>query len=90
MNWQETILTLGQIIFIVALVPSILSKDKPQIWTSIITGLVALSISITYLTLNIPFAAISAFLNFVAWGVLAIQKYHQIQRIAPVKSQRKR
>lgn len=90
MHWQETVLTLGQIIFIAALLPSIFSKDKPEIWTSIVTGLVALSISITYLTLHIPFAAVSAFFNFVAWSVLATQKFHQMRQITSIKSQHKR
>lgn len=81
MHWQETVLAVGQIIFIVALLPSIFSKDKPEIWTCVMTGLVALSISITYLTLNIPFAAISAFFNFVAWSILAVQKLHQLKQV---------
>lgn len=74
MSWQEIVLAVGQVVFIVALLPSIFSKDKPQIWTSILTGTVALSISITYATLSLKAAAISTFLNFVAWSILAIQK----------------
>lgn len=89
MQWQEIILTAGQIVFILALLPSIFGKDKPEIWTSIITGTVAFSISITYLTLSLPTAAISAFLNFVAWGILAIQEYKLIKgRKSTVKHKR--
>jgi hypothetical protein len=80
MKWQEIILTLGQIIFIVALLPSVFSKDKPEIWTSILTGLVAYSICATYFTLSLPLAAISAGFNGVFWSILAIQKYRQIKR----------
>lgn len=87
MHWQEIVLTIGQIIFIVALLPSIFSKDKPEIWTCVMTGLVALSISATYLTLNIPFAAFSAFFNFVAWSILAIQKIRQIRQVAMERQQ---
>lgn len=79
MKWQETVLALGQIIFIVALLPSVFSQDKPEIWTSIITGAVALSIAVTYLTMNIPFAAVSAFFNFVFWTILALQKSRQMK-----------
>lgn len=78
MHWQETVLALGQVIFILALLPSVFSKDKPEIWTSIITGLVALSISITYATMSLQVAAISAFFNFTFWSILAIQKLHQM------------
>lgn len=86
MHWQEIILTIGQLVFIVALFPSIFSKDKPEIWTSILTGVVALSIAITYMTMSIPLAAASAFLNFVAWSILAIQKYKQNRIISNQKN----
>lgn len=81
MTWQSIVLALGQILFLVALIPSMLTDDKPEIYTSVMTGLVALSISITYLTLHIKLAAIMAFLNFVAWAILAIQKHRQPQRL---------
>lgn len=80
MHWQQIVLALGQIIFVIALIPSLISKDKPEIWTSIITGLVALSISITYFSMSITFAAISAGANFIAWSILAIQKLRQIKK----------
>lgn len=80
MHWQQMVLAIGQAVFIAALLPSVFSKDKPEIWTSIITGLVALSIAITYVTMSLPVAAFSAFFNFVFWSVLALQKLRQIQR----------
>jgi len=80
MNWQETVLTVGQIVFILALLPSVFSDDKPEIWTSIITGSVALSISVTYVTMHLPAAAASAFFNFIFWFILAIQKLGQKQK----------
>lgn len=81
MSWQEVVLAVGQILFLVALIPSILTDDKPEIWTSLMTGAVALSISITYLTLHIKLASVMAFLNFVAWGILAVQKFRQPKRL---------
>ena len=77
MHWQQTVLALGQVVFIIALLPSVFSRDKPEIWTSIITGSVALSIAVTYTTMHLPVAAISAFFNFVFWSILAFQKYRQ-------------
>jgi len=79
MKWQEIVLTIGQIVFIVALLPSVFSKDKPEIWTSILTGLVAYSICATYFTLSLPLAAISAGGNGIFWSILAVQKYRQIK-----------
>lgn len=77
MHWQDIVLTIGQVIFIVALFPSILSKDKPALQTSILTSAVSFSISIVYITLNIKFAAISAGINGILWLILATQKYKQ-------------
>jgi len=88
MHWQQTVLALGQIVFIVALLPSVFSSDKPEIWTSIITGTVALSIAITYITMSLPVAAISAFFNFVFWSILAFQKFRQMKQKRSVKPAR--
>ncbi len=79
MHWQQTILAIGQVVFIIALLPSVFSNDKPEIWTSIITGSVALSIAITYTTMSLPVAAVSAFFNFVFWAILATQKHRQMR-----------
>ena len=75
MHWQDVVLTIGQVIFIIALFPSILSKDKPALQTCMLTSAVAFSIAVVYLTLSIPFAAISAALNGTLWLVLAVQKW---------------
>ncbi len=85
MHWQETVLAVGQIVFIIALLPSLFSRDKPEIWTSIITGTVALSIALTYATMSLPVAAISAFLNFIFWSILALQKYRQKKHPKAIK-----
>lgn len=66
-------------VFIIALLPSVFSSDKPEIWTSIITGTVALSIAVTYVTMSLPVAAVSAFFNFVFWSILALQKSRQMK-----------
>lgn len=89
MSWQETVLAVGQVVFIIALLPSIFSTDKPEIWTSILTGTVALSISITYTTLSLKAAAISAFFNFVAWTILAIQKFRAVRSSRAARKNRK-
>lgn len=72
-------------VFIIALLPSVFSSDKPEIWTSIITGSVALSIAVTYTTMRLDVAAVSAFFNFVFWSVLAFQKFRQMKRQKPVR-----
>lgn len=75
MHWQEVVLTIGQVFFIVALFPSVLSKDKPALQTSMLTSAVAFSVAFVYVTLSIPFAAVSAAMNGALWLVLAVQKW---------------
>jgi hypothetical protein len=75
MHWQDPVLTAAQAMFILALFPSILSKDKPALATSLLNGAVAACIGLVYVSLSLWFAAISAALNSILWLVLAAQKY---------------
>lgn len=75
MIWQDVVLSVGQWIFILALLPSVLGQDKPAFITSLITGSVLGVFAITFSTLALWFSAIStASVSFV-WFFLAIQKY---------------
>jgi hypothetical protein len=75
MNWQDLIFTIGQFIFVIALIPTIRGKDKPAFITSLITTIILFSFAATYLTLKLWGSAIFASLNATAWVILAIQKY---------------
>ena len=77
MHWQDAILTVGQIIFVIALIPSMLSKDKPAQATSFLTGSVALSIAFVYVTLSLWFAAATAGINAIFWYILLAQRYRR-------------
>lgn len=85
MHWQDPVLTAAQIIFIVALLPSILSMDKPALVTSLLNGVITTSIAAVYISFSLWFAAASAGLNSICWIILAIQKYG-IDRIRPADS----
>ena len=75
MPWQDIVIAIGQWIFLFALFPSILSKDKPALTTSISTGIVLMVFTITYVLLSFWASAISTFLVSAGWFTLAIQKY---------------
>ncbi|MDO8583168.1 MAG: hypothetical protein Q7R51_01420 [bacterium] len=75
MLWQDWVLTLGSSIFIIALLPSVLSKNKPALSTSLMTGAVLIVFAIVYLTLFLWISAVTTFLTGGLWFVLAIQKY---------------
>jgi ethanolamine transporter EutH len=74
MHWQDPVLTAAQISFTIALFPSIMSRDKPALATSLLNGTVAAVISCIYATLSLWFAAVSAAVNSAFWLLLAVQK----------------
>lgn len=76
-QWQDTILAIGSLIFSIALIPSLISRHKPALITSLSTGLVLLVFSATYVSLSLWYAAGSSGLNAMLWLALAAQKAHQ-------------
>jgi hypothetical protein len=78
MNWQDAVLTVGNLLFFLTLIPSIRSKDKPHLATSISTAITLAAFGITYITMDLVFASVGLFLNAGMWFVLAYQKFsHQ-------------
>lgn len=75
MQWQDLIFTIGQLIFIVSLLPSILSKDKPAFATSIITATVLYIFALVDITLSLYLTSIAVAATGVGWSILAYQKY---------------
>lgn len=75
MQWQDLVLGAGQIIFVVALLPSISSKDKPAFYTSVINAILLYMFAVIYLTLSLYLAALTITLTAAGWSILAYQKY---------------
>ena len=75
MIWQDIVLSVGQWIFILALLPSVLGKDKPAFATSLTTGIVLAVFAFTFSTLSFWASAISTGCVSLVWFVLAYQKY---------------
>lgn len=73
-TWQDLVLTVGQLIFFVALLPSVFSKNKPSKWTSLITAVVLISFGFTFFSLGMVYSTIVAVLNSFVWGILYVQK----------------
>lgn len=73
MRWQDWVLTLGQVIFIIALIPTILNKQKPALLTSITSAVVLIFIAAVYISFTLWFAALTTILTSIMWFVLALQ-----------------
>lgn len=77
MSWQDLVLTVGQVIFVIALIPTVVGKDKPALPTSVLTSAVSFSFMAVYVSLSVPFASMTAAVNGSMWLVLAVQKWRE-------------
>lgn len=73
MGWEEAFLSFGAIVFAIALIPSMISSDKPDLLTSLTTGIVLLGFTAAYISLGLIFAAATVFVTACFWAVLAVQ-----------------
>ena len=60
--------------FAIALYPTVKSKDKPALSSSLITGTILLLFCFSYATLGLWLAFSSTLLTVIMWYVLALQK----------------
>lgn len=81
MIWQDIVFTVGNLIFAAALFPSIISKDKPSLYTSVPTGIVLFSFFIAFYTLSLTYSAILTLINSILWSILAVQKMGMFKAI---------
>ncbi len=75
-SWQDAVLMAGNIVFFVALLPSITGIDKPSRWTSLMNAVTLSIFTYTYYTLSLPYAALGMAPTAIAWWVLFFQKWH--------------
>lgn len=79
MQWQDIVLSIGGYIFIAALIPSILSDDKPALSSSLFTGSILSVFAVVYGTLGLWSSAISTALLALTWLFLGWQKWRRSQ-----------
>lgn len=76
MHWQDWALATASLVFIVALVPTVLSKRrKPALSTSVLNAAVSAFIAAIYITLSLWFAAGTTAINAVLWLAIGIQTF---------------
>lgn len=72
--WQDVVLTIGSLIFALALIPSVRSADKPAPLTSASTAAVLYVFAGVDLTLDLVFTAITTAITAALWTTLLIQR----------------
>ncbi|MEX1113481.1 MAG: hypothetical protein WD603_01875 [Patescibacteria group bacterium] len=82
MSWQDIVLSVGSAMFMIALIPSILSDDKPAVTTSLMTGTVLIVFAATYASLGLWFTTVITALTAAFWLILFAQKLLAKRRAA--------
>jgi len=75
--WQDYILSAGEVIFCVTLIPMLLAKEKPPLSSSILTGSVLIVCGVVFGTLHLWLAFVSQIIVGLQWFWLAVQKIKQ-------------
>lgn len=75
--WQDVVLTLGSFAFIVALIPTVLSDDKPPAVTSVTTATVLIVFTAVYATLGLYLSTISSGVLSILWWAVAVQSFRK-------------
>lgn len=73
--WQDLVFGAGNLIFLAALLPSLMSENKPAFTTSLLTGSVLALYSFTYVTLDLWISVAASSALSAGWLVLAWQKH---------------
>ena len=80
MQWQDWVITIGQIIFIIALIPTVRGDDKPPVSTSVVTGIVLLTFSIAQYSLGLTTSTFTSIILGLSWLYVGYQKFQLDKR----------
>lgn len=80
MSWQDIALSIGSVVFIVALLPSVFSEDKPAAATSAMTGAVLVVFATSYASLGLWVSAAITLITAGLWMTLLIQQLRRRSR----------
>ncbi len=76
-SWQDYVFAGGQMLFAIALTPSLVSKNKPSKWTSLTTSIMLMVFGYTYWSLNMTYSSTAAIIAAIIWAVLYVQKIRE-------------
>ena len=80
MSWQDIVLSAANFVFIVALLPAVLSKEKPPVSTSLMTGTALAVIAAVNASLDLWFASGVVSVTATLWFILAVQQWKRHHR----------
>lgn len=80
-SWQDIVLAISVLAFNIALLPSIRSKQKPRLATSVMTALFLIPEIIVFLSLSLWYSFAMALTNMLLWTALAVQRLTQMRSV---------
>lgn len=75
--WQDVVVTVGQVVFVFALLPMVRAHHKPPISTSVVHGLVLASFGVAFASLALWFSAVTVFMVSGLWFYIGWQQYRR-------------
>jgi threonine/homoserine/homoserine lactone efflux protein len=63
-----------QVVFVVAMLPSLVSDKKPHVWSSAITAAGLGVMTVAFFNMEIYFTAATTFLGALVWWILYLQE----------------
>ena len=74
MKWQDIVLSVGNFMLAGALIPSVLSQNKPDPLTSSITFLILVSFGAAFATLRLRLSTFAVCTSALMWLTLFVQE----------------
>lgn len=72
--WQDAVLAICVLAFNIALIPSVIGKEKPRMATSFLTFTFLVPQAFVFFTLSLWYAFAMSTVNAMLWLALALQK----------------
>jgi hypothetical protein len=88
-NWQDVVLSAGNIFFCFTLVPMLRHPSRPPLLTCIPTGLALLAGGFVFASLHLWLTALTQTVTGLQWLALACKKSPQAGGVAPADSHQK-
>ena len=79
-HWQDIVLASSFMVFNLALLPSVIGRNKPALGTSLLTTIFLIPGLVVYLSLSLWYAAIMTAINFLLWVTLVTQEYARAKK----------
>jgi len=74
---HDYIFTIGNAVLFFALFPTLRSKEKPALKTSLMTGTILLAFGINFASLGLYLSSVMVSATGLLWYILAWQKYNK-------------